>query len=121
MSKVDLYMLLKVYENNCESSEDCLDIKTGTSDALKKEKVTIAASDSLTIFSPSSTETRTLFIKSDSNFQININALGNKDVKRMPFGTSFKEAFFLSRMDFDSIELTNPSGTDELEIEYTLA
>jgi len=121
MSKMDIYLSLKVYDSNCDKSEDCVNIRGADSGVLKKEKVTIPASGSISVLTSGTAVDRSVFVRSDSDFQVDVNSLGAQDVKRVPFGTSFQDALYLARLSLTSLTITNPSSTDEIVVEYTLS
>merc|ERR1712146_497889 len=99
----------------------CLDLLGINSESVKKETFNLATLASKEIFNEASAEDRLLYIESDSDFQININTLGNIDVKRMSSGTKFLKAIhFSGKISITSIEITNP-GSEEISVNYILA
>jgi len=119
LSTVDVFLDLKFKDGDCDVNPLCQNILGADTKNLKKETVELAPLGSAVVFAAAA-EDKTLYVSSDSDFQMNINTLGNMTIKRFTFGTKFKQAFHLSRLSLSGLTITNPSTTATIKVTYAI-
>jgi hypothetical protein len=120
MAKMDISLNFRIYANNCDESESCINIRSANVNSHKREKLKLDSEDSITILDLTDPENKTILIRSKSDFNIKINDLEEYSVKRINIGAKTAEAIFLSTLNIETLEIINPSETETIHIEYTL-